>query len=581
MVAMKKSAMLLALMTFMVFGTSVAQAQATGLVTCTATAVPPVVRAEGIAELVGDIVLACITTNSAQFAPGVDFLVNVSVSLNVNVTNNINFGAGTNVTDAVLVVNENNCTSPNPLGNLSGTCGAPFIQYQDPQFGFLAANNRLEWNEVRFPVPSALRTGFDPNPPVTTVRVTSMRANASQLGVPSAATFPSTQVTAFVSITGPTAISVNNNVLNVAVPILGLIVTPGDVVTGLQCLDTTVVTNLRLTEGFATSFKTIGRPTFMPGSTQVESGYYAPGSNNGGGASQSTRFLIRFFNIPQGVTIRVPKDINTGTPAFDSDAIWLRLVAGADSNGAGGTAVSATDNQTVSLSGGFGSVTYEVIDSDPFRLEWVNIPITVSWTADTANDLPAIGTGQVSASFAPLSTVVVASNAAPEPRFLDTSGDPRTFISIIRCTTTLLFPFVTNQAGFDTGMAISNTSQDWLGTDPQAGACDIHYHGATTGGGAAPAPQTSTVIAGGEQLIFTLSGGNALQNIAGAPEFQGYVIAVCEFQYGHGFAFITDGFGGIPALAQGYLALVIPVTDSGERVPGVPNLHRLGESLSH
>ncbi len=581
MVAMKKSAMLLALMTLMVFSSSMAQAQTTGLVTCTATAVPPVVRAEGIAELVGDVVLACITTNSAQFTPGVDFLVNVSVSLNVNVTNNINFGAGTNVTDAVLVVNENNCTSPASVGNLSGTCGAPFIQYQDPQFGFLAANNRLEWNEVRFPVPSALRTGFDPNPPVTTVRVTSMRANASQLGVPSAATFPSTQVTAFVSITGPTAISVNNNVLNVAVPILGLIVTPGDVVTGLQCLDTTVVTSLRLTEGFATSFKTIGRPTFMPGSTQVESGYWAPGSNNDGGASQSTRFLVRFFNIPQGVSIRVPKDINTGTAAFDSDALWLRLVSGADANGFGGTVVSATDNQTVSLSGGFGSVTYEVIDSDPFRLEFINIPITVSWEADTANDLPAIGTGQVSASFAPLSTIVVASNAAPEPRFLDNSGDPDTFISIIRCTTTLLFPFVTNQAGFDTGMAISNTSQDWLGTDPQTGACDIHYHGATTGGGAAPAPQTSTVIAGGEQLIFTLSGGNALQNIAGAPEFQGYVIAVCEFQYGHGFAFITDGFGGIPALAQGYLALVIPVTDSGERVPGVPNLHRLGESLSH
>jgi hypothetical protein len=81
-------------------------------------------------------------------------------------------------------------------------------------------------------------------------------------------------------------------------------------------------------------------------------------------------------------------------------------------------------------------------------------------------------------------------------------------------------------------------------------------------------------------LIFTLSGGSPTQNIAGAPEFQGYIIAVCEFQYAHGFAFITDGFGGIPALAQGYLALVIPVTPSG-RIPGVPNLHQLGESLSH
>ncbi|MBI1354888.1 MAG: hypothetical protein GC160_11120 [Acidobacteria bacterium] len=581
MVAMKKSAMLLALMTLMVFSAGMAQAQPTGLVTCTATAVPPVVRAEGIAELVGDVVLACVTTNSAPFAPGVDFLVNISVSLNVNVTNNINFGAGTNVSDAVLVINENNCTAPSSVGATYTSCGAPYAQYQDPQFGVLAANNRLEWNKTAFPVPGAARPGFDPNPQVTTVRITSMRGNASQLGVPDAATFPSTQITAFVSITGPTTISVTNNVLNVAVPILGLIVTPGKIVTGLQCLDTTTATSLKLTEGFATAFKTLGVPTYQPGNTQWESGYYAPGSNNGGGASQGTRFLIRFFNIPQGVKVTVPKAINNGTAALDGDALWIVQVAGADSNGAGGAMTSASDTLTVGLSGGFGSVTYEVIDDDPFRLESITIPIGVSWVADTTNDLPAIGTGQVSASFAPLSTIVVASNAAPEPRFLDNTGDPDTFVSIIRCTTTLLFPFVTNQAGFDTGMAISNTSQDWLGTDPQAGTCDIHYHGATTGGGAAPAPQTSTVIAGGEQLIFTLSGGNALQNIAGAPEFQGYVIAVCEFQYGHGFAFITDGFGGIPALAQGYLALVIPVDDSGERVPGVPNLHRLGESLSH
>jgi hypothetical protein len=39
------------------------------------------------------------------------------------------------------------------------------------------------------------------------------------------------------------------------------------------------------------------------------------------------------------------------------------------------------------------------------------------------------------------------------------------------------------------------------------------------------------------------------------PTYQGYVIAVCNFQYAHGFAFILD-----PALhvAQGYLALIIP-----------------------
>ncbi|MCB0220552.1 MAG: hypothetical protein KDH09_12705, partial [Chrysiogenetes bacterium] len=501
--------------------------------------------------------------------------------LNVNVTNNINFD-GTNVTDSVLIINENNCADPVNTGATFSTCGAPSPYVQDPQHGVLAATNRLEWNQVHFPYPGAsvddIGTAFYPL--VTTLRISSVRANASQLGVPNAATFPSTQITAFLSITGPTTIAITNNVLNVAVPILGLITSGSSAIAGLQCIDTEASASIRLREGFATAFKTQGVPTFQPGNTQWESGYWAPGSNNGGGASQGTRFLIRFYNIPQGVKIQVPKVIETGNSAITGDALRLEWVSGADANGGGGTVPHATDTLTIGLSGGFGGVTYEVLDDDPFRIEQVDVPIVVSWEADTTNDLPAIGSGQVSASFAPLSTIVTANNAAPEPRFLENTATPRTFITIARCTTTLLFPFVTNQAGFDTGMAISNTSSDWLGTDPQTGACTIHYHGATTGGGAAPPEQTSTPIAGGEQLIFTLSGGNNAQNITGAPEFQGYVIAVCEFQYAHGFAFITDGFGGIPALAQGYLALVIPVTPSG-RVPGVPNLHNLGESLAH
>jgi hypothetical protein len=580
---MRKVAVLLALLAAASIGSGVAQAQ-TGLLTCAATAVPPVVRAEGIAELVGDIVLVCQGTN-APTAPASSFIVNVSVSLNVNVTNNINFGGnGSNVSDAVLIVNENNCADPTNVGSIFGSCGAPSVFVQDPQFGVLAADNRLEWNKVSFPYPGADVDDEGPSgeifPFLTTLRISSMRANASQLGVPNAATFPSTQITAFLSITGPTTIAITNNVLNVAVPILGLITSGSTGITGLQCIDTEAEATISLKEGFATAFKTQGVPTFQPGNTQWESGYYAPGSNNGGGASQGTRFLIRFYNIPEGVSISVPKAIDNGTLAITGDALRLEWVSGADSNGAGGTLPHASDTLAVSLSGGFGSVTYEVIDDDPFLIETVAVPILVEWEADTSNDLPAVGSGQVSASFAPLSTIVKASGPAPEPRFLENTATPRTFITIARCTTTLLFPFVTNQAGFDTGMAISNTSSDWLGTDPQTGACTIHYHGATTGGGAAPPEQTSTPIAGGEQLIFTLSGGNNAQNIAGAPEFQGYVIAVCEFQYAHGFAFITDGFGGIPALAQGYLALVIPVTPEG-RISGVPNLHQLGESLSH
>jgi hypothetical protein len=41
-----------------------------------------------------------------------------------------------------------------------------------------------------------------------------------------------------------------------------------------------------------------------------------------------------------------------------------------------------------------------------------------------------------------------------------------------------------------------------------------------------------------------------------APNFQGYMIAVCNFQYAHGFAFVSDV--GARNLAMGYLALIIP-----------------------
>ena len=612
MAALKKSSMALLLVLGIMLGANVANAQlpsqTLGLVECTATAVPPVVRAEGIAELVGDIVLICRTVPDVTGAgdPARNVIVtNVSVSLNVNVTNNINYGEGTSVTDAVMVINENNCTDPSSEGSTFSSCGAPDARFQDPQLGVLAANNRLEWNEVSFPVPGASASGVPvadcaagvpvifPGEPAsgcfpfnTSVRITSLRANASQLGVPDSATFPSTQITAFVSITGPTTIPVTNNVLNVAVPILGLIVSGPAGVTGLQCIAGSTTGTITLREGFATAFKTLGVPTFSPGQTQWESGYWEPLSNNGGGATQATRFILRFFNVPEGVELTVDNYVasSTGSPLPSTgDNLELFLVPNAGADGAGGSigaAAPTTGTSTVTLSGGFGQAVYEVHDSNPFLVESVAVPLNVSWAADTSNDLPAIGSGQISVSFAPISTVTTASAPAPEPRFVDTSGDPRNFISILRCTSTLLFPFVTNQAGFDTGLAISNTSEDWLGTDPQRGACTIHYHGSTTGGGAAPPEQTSTTLEGGEQLIFTLSGGNQAQGIDGGPEFQGYIIAVCDFQYAHGFAFITDGFGGVPNLAQGYLALVIPVTTSG-RIAGVPGLHQFGEALNH
>jgi hypothetical protein len=608
-----------------------------GTIVCQSTAVPPVVRAEGIAELVGDVIVTCSnvpgplsSTVEGQLRNRIT--TNVSLSLNVNVTNNRDFGAGTSVTDAVLVVNENNCFVPSAVGS-AGASPVPFAiagcigtdpRFQAPQFGTLAgAGNRLEWNQVDFPVPGSSASGVAVDcasspvacfPFVTTVRITSVRGNASQLGVPDEASFPSTQIIAFLSITGPTTISVQNNQLNVAVPILGLIVGGPDgdrsvsgnqLLTGLQCVtqdafDDPLTTWIQLTEGFATAFKTLGVPTFAAGQTQWESGYFAPGSGKNysggieGGATQGTRFLLRFVNIPEGVELRVLNRVAHGIAVIGGGAtqvvgsnvpvvpatspptvvptLVLHRVAGTDSTGLGGNLVTAGAGASwfeVPLSGNTGYAVYEVVEDNPFAGENIWVPVQAGWEADTSNDRPEVGTGQVFVSFAPVSTNFTSDRDENginegEPRFVE-SQTARPLITIVRCTSTLLFPFVTNQAGFDTGIAIANSSKDWLGTDPQNGTCTIHYHGETTGGGAAPADQTSIVINGGEQLIFTLSGGNTDQGIAGAPDFQGYIIAVCEFQFGHGYAFITDGFGGIPNMAQGYLALILE-TEDGDRV---------------
>ena len=102
------------------------------------------------------------------------------------------------------------------------------------------------------------------------------------------------------------------------------------------------------------------------------------------------------------------------------------------------------------------------------------------------------------------------------------SGPTNDVIEINDCTTTLLFPFVTNQLGYNTGLAITNASDG-------KGYCTIEYSGPD----APDDMMTPEQVAGGGQWVDLLS------NIA--PGFQGYITASCEFRNAYGFAFITDG----------------------------------------
>jgi len=218
----------------------------------------------------------------------------------------------------------------------------------------------------------------------------------------------------------------------------------------------------------------------------------------------------------------------------------------------------------VAITSGAGSFTWEVYSADPSNTEASLFQVIAAWRF---SQNPALGSSTVQGSFAPVNSTATASGfLVPIPRFQDTST-PAALFTLQSCVTNLLYPFVTNIAPFDTGIAISNTSLSNPGTGElfpftapatQQGACSINYFGFTgTGRGAAPAPATSGVIPAGQTLVFTLSagGGAPFGTIPATPGFQGYIIAQCAFRYAHGYAFISDL--GATQLAQGYLALVM------------------------
>ncbi len=467
------------------------------------------------------------------------------------------------------------------------------------------------------------------------IRITNVRANAFQLGVSS--TLIPTQITMYIAVNGSQQVTINNPTQTVAFIQIGLVV-GGQNASFLQCNSNNADLlsggggspdfYIKVSEGFASSFKRRNISLTADGITQpspkdqnvpgypynTESGFYAPelfaGTPIVGLADFGTRILLRFNNLGAGVHIfvqtTVPLDNNgqSGTstgacltsmalnggcsqppqppaPVTAGIGYGAMTLVSTDVNGSSGpgfTAVTGSGGiSEVSYSGTTGYATYEVVNSDPNVPESAYINIYVAYISATAQNLPAPGASTVNVCFAPLSNDGLASATDPVPRFGDTST-PRAAIDINLCTCDLLFPFVTNQSGFDTGIALANTSLDPFGTGPQQGTVKLYYFGSTAGGGVAPPPFTTQTVPAGQELIFNLSGGGNF-GVPAVPGFEGYIISVANFQYCHAFAFISDV--GAQKLAEGYLAIQL---DFPFDLPGGGGFSRTGvngENLGH
>ena len=136
------------------------------------------------------------------------------------------------------------------------------------------------------------------------------------------------------------------------------------------------------------------------------------------------------------------------------------------------------------------------------------------------------------------------------------------------CQTTLLFPFVNSNAGFDTGIAIANTTQDPFGTKTQSGTCTLNFFGSGAG---TTTTARSRRRSGRQHCAPRHVWAAQISRCQQHPPngFTGYIIAVCNFQLAHGYALFSDT--GIRNWATGYLALVIPTgTTDATRNRSVP-----------
>ena len=401
----------LAVLCLLFMGSGVAQAQE-----CFAfQSDPTTVRAEGITEAVGSIQLQCRDQGGFGVQPIGEEAV-ISIKLNTQITN------ATDDDDLVQGLTYGNPT----LGNAAAYKG-------DGKEVLSDGGTTITWT-------IATKNAFFPiNMTGSTVTIGGIMANASMVG-------DGNDVTAEVSVNG---VMIKFSPIKLADVTTGLDITVTSA-TGLQCeapSDMTMnVATIKFVEGFASALR------------------------------DTDSLVVTFRDIPAGVTV-TPSMMGTGTatdmadpdggntPFFAGDLAPLTLITSGEMSG-----LDEDGNVALSEVTRAGQIIYNFDDekmgtgmlegTDPEKAkEWNELEITFTWEAGE----PTLSTGSVTVSYHP-----VTDDLTKMTRYA--SGPTNDVITIEDCTTTLLFPFVTNQLGYNTGLAISNTSEG-------SGSCTISFHG--------------------------------------------------------------------------------------------------------
>jgi hypothetical protein len=481
----------------------------------------PYIRAEGTTELLPQIQVTCPTGTTLPSPLNAQVFITPVVSITSKV--------------------------------LSSTTGATEASASATTAGPPVAQGTVSGNAVTF-------SGITPASGTAPFVISNIRINASQ--IPVASGIPNA-VNVSVFITSGNAVVATVAAVPVAYVVPGLATSKVSGAAGVPVCNGST--------GSAPTF-TVTVADFFPGAFKTGSTTAGPTSETSSlltsptnAVNSGTRVKLVFSNVPTGVTVYVP----TSVVAADGSIINLTASeTGAFSQVAASTATGApAASAAVAITGGGGQAVYESTVANATTID--SFAVGVYLVAAVNGVTPSPTPVGVAVSFAPIGSTNI-------PNFVvGSSTTTLTGSSFAACATNLLFSYITNQAGYDTGLAISNTSTDpfgsKLGAQAQAGTCTLNFYGA-----GAPAAVTTPSIPSGTVATQVLS--------SIAPGFQGYMIAQCNFLFGHGFAFITNGIGSNGGLSEGYLASVIPdvnLTSGRKANPAAIAGSGTGESLGN
>jgi uncharacterized protein (TIGR03437 family) len=437
---------------------------------CAVSSGPPLIRAEGLTERLGDILLQCSFGSSPATLSG-----NLVVYLPAPVTNRVDSNGV--ALDALLLADS----------------GGGFVPSGVPG---LVASQSISFNGINLAVPASGKLNL---------KVSSIRVAANQLASP----VPQ-PITAWLSFTVP--LTQSQVVAGYAEK--SLYATVYD--TGISCLGSPLPASLSLTNLFAAG-TTFASTRF----TEAFGGAFQP---RGAGDDNGTRLIVRYSGLPAGTLLILPdfvagSDAQVPTSGGDlgtvqavgqyvpgSGTLLLARVALSDSSGTGGVAMALPQGagggpllldsaSTVPLTNGAGYAVYEVMDGNSSALESVQFPTFIGLPTVTASAV-----AQETVSYAPVASVPpvpAASQTAPVPRFIAT--EPTSDCSFVGDC----------QAGYFPKLGVSTTQT--FQTTVTAGGATTEVPGAiyigNTGGGILNWAIAINYVNGSGWLLLDVSSG--------------------------------------------------------------------------